>query len=195
MSDALIYHKKAYARDSMDDSQICRSAWALLDECDVAVAHNGDDFDIKRLNSYFLKAGLRPPSPFKTVDTKKVARSNFGFISNKLDSLCQELEIGAKMQHSGMKLWRDCMAGEPKAWATMVRYNRKDVMLLEELYRALLPYMKNHPLTSDRGNCQNCGSGIAEKRGFLRLLSGKFQRLQCVGCGAWRRGPKMEMAK
>lgn len=56
----------------------------LLDEADIVIAHNGDKFDIRRLNTFFLKEGVEPPSPSDSIDTLKVARAQFGFMYNRL---------------------------------------------------------------------------------------------------------------
>ena len=193
LSDAQINYPTAFKKNPKDDSKVARSIHALLDECDIAVAHNGDQFDFKKLNTFFLKNGMAAPSPYRTIDTKKVSKGNFGFISNKLDSLCRELEIGAKLQHSGMSLWTGCMAGDRAAWATMIRYNKQDVKLLEELYLELLPYMKTHPGIhfADSLSCPNCTSKDTQKRGWIINRGGKYQRHQCRQCGAWFKGEKI----
>ena len=60
--------------------------------------------------------------------------------SNKLDYVAQKLEVGAKVKHSGFKLWIDCMAGDDKAWKEMKKYQVHDVNLLIDLYEILLPW-------------------------------------------------------
>jgi hypothetical protein len=44
-----------------------------MDEADIICAHNGDAFDIKKINSRLITNGFKPPSPFKTIDTLKAA--------------------------------------------------------------------------------------------------------------------------
>lgn len=189
MSDAAINYPTEFWSEQKDKS-VCKGAWKLLNEADIVVAHNGDEFDCKRLNTYFLKNGMKPPRPYKTVDTKKVARGNFSFISNKLDSLCRELEIGAKMKHGGMDMWKDCLAGKQAAWNQMVRYNKKDVILLEELYLTLRPYMKAHPVVQPSDSCTHCGSKSSQRHGWYFTRTSKLARRQCNDCGAWYRGEK-----
>jgi rRNA maturation protein Nop10 len=120
-------------------------------------------------------------------------RTQFRFLSNKLDFVCQELGIGEKHPHSGADLWVRCMAGDAEAWREMETYNIKDVELLESLYNHLLPWIRNHPnhsvYTGDMV-CPNCGSTHHQKRGFSYSLAGKYQRHQCKDCGNWFRGIK-----
>jgi len=143
MSDSIL----AYG-DIEDDFKVCESLWHLLDEAGIVIAHNGDRFDIKMINARFLVHGLPPTSPYSSIDTLKIARKYFGFDSNRLDELGQDLGIGRKMQHEGMSLWIRCLNGDREAFDTMLRYNEQDVLLLEELYLKVRSYHKTHPNVS-----------------------------------------------
>jgi len=70
-----------------DDSRILKSIWKLIDEADIVIAQNGDKFDIRKLNARFIVNEIYPPSPFRSVDTLKVARREFQFDSNSQDYL------------------------------------------------------------------------------------------------------------
>ena len=58
-----------YEKNRTDDKALIEELWKMLDEADVVVAHNGDKFDIKKINTRFLVHGLTPPAPYKPVDT------------------------------------------------------------------------------------------------------------------------------
>ena len=58
-----------------DDKACCLALRTLLDMADIVVAHNGDKFDIKKVNTRLLKHGIKQPSPYKSVDTLKIAKS------------------------------------------------------------------------------------------------------------------------
>jgi hypothetical protein len=81
-----------------------------------------------------------PPSPVKDLDLMSITKANFLFPSNKLDYVAQKLGVGAKVKHSGFKLWLRCMEGDDKAWKEMKTYQIQDVNLLAELYDVLLPW-------------------------------------------------------
>lgn len=172
------------------------AAHALLDESDVVMHYNGDGFDLPRLNSEFLIAGLGPPAPYQSIDLLKVMRKNFGFPSNKLAYITERLGLEGKVKHEGHSLWLRCLAGDPKAWAIMKRYNRQDVKLLEDLYEKLRPWIKNHPhyglYTGDPDCCPNCGGADLERRGYALTGMGRFQRHRCRGCGTWSRSSRRE---
>ena len=169
---------------------------ALVDEADAVVHYNGRKFDMPVLHKEFLLLGMAPPAPYKDIDLLKVVRQKFRFPSNKLDYVSQALGIGNKVKHMGMGLWKDCMAGDGKAWKLMEKYNKQDVVLLEKLYNKLLGWIPNHPnhglyVDSDTPVCRNCGTDKLQLRGFSFTTTGKYQRYQCKCCGSWGRGKKM----
>lgn len=192
MHDSLIDHTDLFKKDPTSSYGIAKTMWKLLDEADVVVAHNGDGFDLKWLNSIFLDNRLGPPSPFKTIDTLKIARFIFYFPSNKLDYITERLGLGTKLKHEGHTLWTKCMRGEKGAFRKMIRYNRKDVLLLEKVYLEMRPYMKNHPnmglyISGEKPVCTVCQSTELIKRGTAATNLGIFQRFRCK-CGKWVRG-------
>lgn len=166
---------------------------ALLEEADAVVHFNGKKFDMPTLNKEFLALGMDPPSHYAQVDLLRVARSNFKLASNKLDYVARFLGLGGKLQHKGMPLWTACMDGDERAWATMERYNKKDVRLTDRVYGALLPWIKGHPnhglyVDSTRPTCRNCGSQNMVKNGAHRTATMAYQRYKCKTCGAQSRG-------
>lgn len=170
-----------------DEKALIKELWALLDEADIVVAHNGDGFDLPKLNSRFAFFRLGPYAPVKTVDTLKITRRLFGFPSNKLDDLCQYLKLGKKVRTGGFELWQRCMANEAAAWKRMKKYNAADVVLLEGLYKHLLPWINNHPNVTGHGQCPKCGSTRLQFRGLARTSTRSYRRMQCQGCGGWAR--------
>lgn len=165
----------------------------LLCEADAVCHYNGEKFDMPTLSKEFVKFGLAPPDPYHQIDLLKVARKRFKFASNKLDYVAQFLGLGKKVKHVGMDLWRDCMGGCDKAWRTMKRYNIQDVKLLEDLYKTLLPWIKNHPnhalfMDTDRPVCPNCGSHHVNKVGIETTNTMQYQRYRCASCKTPIRG-------
>lgn len=168
-------------------------AHALIDEADVVVHYNGKSFDMPHLRREFLLANMPPPSPVREVDLYLVVRSRFRFISNKLDHVTRELGLTGKVTHTGHDLWVRCMAGDPKAWALMKKYNKGDVVTTEELHDVLLPWINGYPHAGLYGDsevptCQRCGGHGLRKEGFAYTALGKFQRYACKDCGSWSRG-------
>jgi hypothetical protein len=169
-------------------------AWELLNEADVVIGYNSKAFDIKHLHREFLLAGMSPPAPHRDIDLLTVARSRFKFVSNKLDHVATELGLGSKVKHSGFQLWLDCIADDPKAWATMKRYNVGDVRLTEKVYDALRPWIKNHPhvglYTGKVSCCPNCGSdNMVDRIDPYMTPTAAYNAKVCEDCGAHARTP------
>lgn len=173
--------------------RMLKEAHKLLTEADVVVHYNGQKFDIPTLNGEFLAHGMRPPSPYHQVDLLKTARYSFRLASNKLDYVAQHLGFRGKVKHKGMELWLECMQGKEAAWRTMERYNKRDVTILERVYRKLLPWIERHPnhglwSRDTRPTCPNCGSFQLIQRGVRRTTTRMYHRFHCKACGRWSRG-------
>ena len=180
-----------YKRDKHNDRELVREMWQYFDKADILIAHNGDSFDIKKCYDRFSYWGLKPPSPFKKIDTLKIARKYFKFTSNKLNDLGEHLGLGKKVRTGGFDLWEDCMAGDPKAWKLMRKYNGQDVMLLEKVYKKVLPYIENHPMGNMKEKkslprCDNCQEEKLHKRGTAWRGRKLVQLYQCKACGHWQ---------
>lgn len=188
---------QAASRRLFTEKQLASKLWKLFDDADVIVGHNGDGFDIKVANKFFLKHGMTPPSPYKTVDTLKLARRYFRFGSNRLDYLSRFLFNDKKLE-TGMNLWFAAMAGEQSALVQMENYNKHDVDLLYKLYNKLRVWHTGHPNSNvyngTTHQCPQC-SGRTQKRGFNFSRVGKTQRYQCRDCGAWSTGERLEIPK
>lgn len=172
--------------------KMVRQAYRLLDEADIVVSYNGKRFDIPKLKTEMVMLDRKlKPSHFQQVDLYQVVKQEFKFASNKLDFISGQLDIGHKVGHSGFQLWIDCMNNDIDAWAKMREYNKHDVVLTEELYLDILPWISNHPninvFTEDEEveGCTRCGGTNFQKRGFYNSTFGKYQQYRCNDCGGW----------
>lgn len=185
---------KGYKAGELNDRALIEEVWKVLDEADVVVAHHGIAFDIKKLNARFVYYGLNAPSHYDVVDTKKEATKRFRFDGNSLNALGQYLNVGKKLENGGFDLWLRCMAGDKEAWKLMKNYNSQDVLLLEQVYLKLRPFMERHPNLSlvagddPVGTCGTCQSKNVSRRGYAVTKTGRKQRLQCQDCGSWSTG-------
>jgi|TARA_R110000824_G_scaffold3880_3_gene18578 hypothetical protein len=168
-----------------DDKRILKSIHKLLDEADIVVGHNGDRFDLRKLRWRFISQGMAPPSPFKIIDTLKVARREFFAPSYKQDFLTKYFKLENKIQ-TDFQLWVDCEAGIPEKLEEMVEYNRHDVMGLEDLYLKIRPYIRNHPnlgVLMEDDICPTCGSKHLQETSSVYLTSAnKFPVYKCEKC-------------
>ena len=172
-----------------NEKALVTSLWELLNEADIVIAHNGNQFDIKYINGRFLEHEIQPPDKYQVVDTLLVARSKFKFNSNKLNDLGTKLKLGQKVTTGGFALWKGCMEDDQKSWKLMAKYNKQDVVLLRQVYYRLRPWMNRHPNINTINmdtlipKCSICGSTKVWRKGFEPLGNGLRQRWKCE-CGA-----------
>ena|SRR3990167_9539035 len=183
---------RGYSKDKENDKELTKKLWELMNEADIIMGHNSDQFDIRKTNARFIANGLLPPEPFRTIDTKKVAKRYFNFNSNSLNDLAKYLKLGEKVDTGGFELWRGCMVGDKKSWRKMIEYNKHDIVLLEKIYYVLRPWITNHPnlniLDDKKMSCPNCKSKKIQSRGWQINTVNKRRRYQCMECGRWSIG-------
>lgn len=171
---------------SKDDETIVAHLAKLLQEADITIAHNGDNFDRKVIKSRMVYWGMKPLKINSSVDTLKVAKSYFSFNGNSLNDLVQHLKIGKKAKTPGFDMWLGCMRGDKKSWALMAKYNKMDVKLLLKLYKRFLPWIENHPSLAklvDSNGCPTCLSKDVQRSGRRATAQGVSQRMLCMSCG------------
>ena len=173
-------------------NKMIKAAHKLLCDADALVHYNGVFFDVPRLNQEFIKLGLPPPPPIAQIDLLKVVRQKFGLVSNKLAFVGPYLKIGEKVKNAGWDLWKGCLTGDASSWLDMERYNKQDVLLLEKLYKKLLPWIDGHPnlnlyVPGEKPVCPNCGSADVQRRGVQVALTYVYARFCCNRCHRWSR--------
>lgn len=185
-----------------DDSELLKGIWKLLDEADIVITQNGKSFDQKKLNARFIQNGMKPPSSYKHIDTMRLAKKHFAFTSNKLEYMTDKLNKKyKKLKHSefgGFELWTQCLADNLKAWKIMERYNKYDVLSLEELYNKLAPWdnsMDFNVYHDSVTNTCSCGNDKFHKDGYHYSAKGRYQRYRCSNCGLSNRSPENLLSK
>ena len=178
-----------------NDYNVVKRLWELFNEADIIVAHNGNSFDQKKSQARMMIHGFDPPAPYKQIDTKIAMRRVAAHTSNKLSDLAKALEITHKQDAGGIDTWTGCMEGNPKAWKHMKKYNKYDVIVLEELYLKLRPWISNHPNVAALDEiiaCPKCKSKKLRKKMKRHMANtGWKQQYQCMDCGGYVTGSKL----
>lgn len=185
----VVYRDQRKSKDLMDDKKLMIELRELLNEADYVVGHNLARFDAKKINARLLAHELPPPSPYKQIDTLKIAKKHFALTSNKLEYLAKFLKCTVHKMKSrkfmGMDLWIGCINGVKAAWEEMERYNKTDVLVLEEVTRKLLPWdntINLHVFTNEVFSC-TCGSKEYHDNGHSYEKTGIYKRIKCKKCG------------
>ncbi len=158
------------------------------------ITQNGKSFDEKVANARFVIQGLPPPSSFKHIDTKQLAKRRFRFPSNSLEYLGQALDVEVKkLAHKKFpkfELWKQVLLGNPEAWDEMHEYNVADVLALEGVYLKLrgwgTPGVNLNLFYSDaKYRCEGCGGRNLKVDRTEAKGSGVYLQFQCQDCGRW----------
>lgn len=109
----------------------------VLNEADLIVAHNGDNFDIKWFKTRALYHRIPTLPNYKQFDTLKIAKSKLYLNSNRLDYISKFLGFEGKI-HTTPDLWNKVvMQNDRSAIKDMLDYCDEDVRQLEKVYNEL----------------------------------------------------------
>lgn len=188
--DEVMYQDTRNEENIRDDSKLLKTIHSLLNEADVLIVQNGVRFDVPKINARFVLNDMKPPTSYRIIDTMRIAKSKFGFTSNKLaymtDKLCVKYKKLDHGKYAGFKLWDECMKGNLDAFNEMEKYNKYDVLSLEELYTILAPWDKTINFSVFNENLEHrcsCGSSEITEDGFVYTNLAKYQRYVCTNCG------------
>jgi predicted PolB exonuclease-like 3'-5' exonuclease len=175
---------------NQDDKAMLKDFIPILNSADEAVAHFGDSFDLPWIKGRCLFHGIKTFPKYKTIDTKQWSSRYFLLNSNKLDYLARYLGIGCKL-HTDYDLWkRIVLDKDPIALRYMVKYNKGDVRLLEQVYDRLQEAVPHHTHAGvlngkEKYTCPKCGSGNVKTSKTTVSAKGVRQfQMQCR-CGTY----------
>lgn len=182
-----------------DDGPIAEELVEMCDSADAVIAYYGDygRFDVPYLNTRAVANGRRPTAPLTVIDPHRTARRSLKLARNSLDAVATLLETKHRKQHLPWEDWRIAPFGDRKAMNKLVDYCENDVLVLEEVYLALRPLIKNHPniapvvaLDDKNVQCPTCGSIKTEGHGHRRTKNFVIHRRRCGNCGSVYEGAR-----
>jgi uncharacterized protein YprB with RNaseH-like and TPR domain len=178
---------------NQNDKQLVKKFIKIMAEANELVAHNGDRFDIKQIRTRAFLNGELMFTKYRSFDTLKKSRGFFSFLSNKLDYLGQVAEIGRKLDHEGIYLWEQVQEGKTQKiredyLKKMVAYCEQDVILLEDFYSLIRPYVShntNHAVANggSKWQCPSCASKNVQFHHMDTTAMGYIKRhMKCNKC-------------
>jgi DNA polymerase III epsilon subunit-like protein len=178
--------------DQQDDKAVLQAFLEEAHSADELVGHNGDKFDLPWIKTRCLFHGLQTFPRYKTIDTLQWARRNFYFNSNRLDYLGKYLGCGGKIK-TEFGLWKDVvLSNDREKLAQMMRYNKRDVVRLEQVYDKLAGHVspKSHAgvmAGHEKWSCAYCGSedAIVNKTRRVTAAGTVQKQMLCRGCGRY----------
>jgi len=179
---------------------VARRCWELIDAADWLISFNGRRADLKWLRTEWLLAGLPMPTPWKDIDLYAIARRQFAFESKSLAHLCSRLGLPGKLGHYDPDVARAAVAGDERAQRSLARYNRRDVVITEQAYHKLRPFIVPGPnwgLFTGHGSrvCPTCGANrMTRQKGTQTAITGRYEVWRCDECGSLARESKRSVS-
>lgn len=178
--------------DNVNNDKPLLTAFAeIVSEADCIVTHNGKGFDWKHLQTRLILNNAEVmDDKINHVDTRQLSSRKFYFVDNKLQTLSEELFDDSKLDHEGWQLWIDVHDRKLSAMEKMAEYCRKDVELLEKVYRKLRPVAMqhfNHNLVNPYKErvCPRCGGSRLKSHGRRYTNTVTYRRYHCLDCSSW----------
>jgi len=184
--------QKRYKKDSFDDYIVVKKLREELEDVDLLIHHNGDNFDLKKFNVRLAHHGLDPLPPIRTLDTLKECKKVFGFTSNRLDYLLRFFNLGSKVNMTEED-WIDILNGGEKAIKKIKKmsyYCNHDVIGLYKVYNVLNKYFRNVSYLWSNfrpDTCPHCGSNNFQSRGEKSTKTQVYKKYFCNVCRKWFR--------
>jgi hypothetical protein len=164
-----------------------REVWTWVNDADLIIGHHAAAFDLPILVGDWAIIGLPAPSPYKVIDTLKIARKAFSLPSNTLDSLAKRLGVDAKTDKYEVSVAKAAVAGDRAAQARIESYNRGDIIASEALADRLRPYSKGLPhmgmWAGSELACPNCGHDMTPTGKTVHANVQAYAALKCLHCG------------
>lgn len=185
-----------------NDSLLVSELVEMCNEADAVIAYYGDygRFDVPYLNTRAIANGIAPTSPLTVIDPHKTARRSLKLARNSLDAVATLLKTPHQKMHLPWPEWEKARFGHKGAISKMVEYCENDVLVLEDVYLALRPLIKNHPYVGgvvvgvDQTTiCPACGSSKTEGNGQRRTKNFLIQRRRCRNCGSVFEGTRQKV--
>lgn len=175
-----------------EDGPLCRAIYDVIKDADCVITHNGKRFDWKFLQTRLVFHGLEILPSINHVDTCAEAKRYLLMFNNRLNTVAKFLTNSEKMDHEGWELWVKVHGRDPKAMATMTEYCKKDVLVLEDVFKKLKPFIKTLPNQNlfnplKEKACPTCGSSRLGPRGKYHTKTRSYKRYMCADCMSWCR--------
>jgi len=161
--------------------------WELLNEADIVVTYNGVRHDMPIILKSLVERGYPPVAPWQDIDLYQVVKRRYKFASNSLGYITKTLNMPTKLATGVPQLWKRVLEDDDKAWTKFRAYNKQDVVVTENLFKVLQPWIKGPHAglwSGDLGSCPSCGSDNLEPAGLTYTKTAKYARLLCE-CGAY----------
>lgn len=184
------YDDKIYSLDwRMGEKNMLKTFVKIMGQADECIAHNSDHFDVPTLRTRCLYHGILMYPNYRSLDTLKKSRSGFKFASNSLDYLGKFVGIGGKTERRAMEQTKAVFEdGNEKALKEMVNYCKNDVVVLNDYYHIISPFIAHNnnfavATGGEKWECPECtGKNVEMFRTYFTPMGIIKRDMKCNDC-------------
>lgn len=180
--------------DPANDKLLLVEAGKIISQADGVVTWYGKGFDERFLRTRYLHHRIPPLPPVNHIDGWFTARYKLKLHSNRLASVQTFLGLPDSKTPVSPDQWQRARNGDLDGLKYVVEHNRLDVIVLEDAYKLLLPYISQHlnfnHFSGGVQVCTHCGSHRLQYDGNYYAPTRGYRKFQCLDCGKWGKDSK-----
>jgi uncharacterized protein YprB with RNaseH-like and TPR domain len=182
-----------WPKDLRDERHILESFLPEFNRADNLVTWYGRKFDEPYIRAKAARYRMDPLRLVHHDDLWYTCRHEFSLSSNRLENAAEFLGVAHEKEKLSKYVWHDAEFGDQEALDKIKYRCVVDVLLLEDVYEIMLPYIRgkfNIATAQDRiFACPWCGSEDVVRNGKGYSNVTVWQKYKCNNCGAWPKGP------
>ena len=177
-----------------DDKHILEEFSQAFLAADDQVTWYGIKFDEPYVRAKLAKYRMPTLPHIHHTDLWKTCRKEFSLSSNRLENCAEFLGVEHEKEKLSHFVWQDAQFGNKNALNRIVYRCKIDVLLLEDVYNVMLPYIRSSRYNKAAHKeycCPACGEvGTLQRRGTQVAIVKRWVRYHCQNCGSWSRAPQ-----
>jgi uncharacterized protein YprB with RNaseH-like and TPR domain len=184
--------------DPTDDRALTKEICRELARADIWVTWYGRRFDLRFLMARCAEHHLPPPPVRPHIDLWETARARWSLTSNRLNNVQSHLGTPEEKTPIHKQVWRKARAGHRPSLRYIIQHCKADVVVLEQVYTEMLPYIAEHPNVNlwrpgiHGLLCPKCGSSSLTAQGRRVAKTGTYRQFKCKNCHSWTRSRQAE---
>lgn len=180
----------------LDDKWLVSEFAKVFSEADYHITWYGARFDLPFINTKLMKYELPPLPEVYHLDLWRHARYRMKLHSNRLQAVSEYLGVEHRKNPISFDDWQHAAHGNVKAMKQVALHCKLDVLVLEEVFDRMRPWLPNEPSRilfveqpeeDGKKLCPSCGSDWLRSSGFRVGRTYRYRRYQCQKCGKWSR--------
>lgn len=187
--------KKEFKKDFTNDKPLLTALSSVWNQADSVIAHYGERFDRRFLNSRIEKHGIEPLKPLILIDTWRISKDNFALPGNSLNTLLKYFNCPYQKVDLTYEEWRKVQLGDITALKKLSSHCKNDVLGLDWIMEEHLSHytlkLPNWNMYVDpiKMVCPHCKSDELSQQGYRYSRTTVWKQYKCKNCRRWSHGP------